>query len=43
MIACGPVRLADRIENPGAAVEATYDTGLAAASEAAAAPAAAPA
>jgi hypothetical protein len=43
MIACGPVRLADRIENPRAALETTYDTGLAAASEAAAEPVAAPA
>jgi hypothetical protein len=40
MIACGPVTLADRIENPRAAVEATYDTGLAATSEAEAVPAA---
>ena len=43
MIACGPVRLADRIENPQAAVAMTYDTGLSATSEAEAEPAAAPA
>ena len=43
MIACGPVLLADRIEHPRAAVAATYDTGLAATSDAEAEPATAPA
>ena len=43
MIACGPVPLVDRIENPRAAVAATYGTGLPATSEPEPEPATAPA
>jgi hypothetical protein len=43
MIACGPLPLADRIEYPQAAVQATYGAGLTATSEPEPAPATAPA